>query len=379
MDFNLSDEQRMLKDSVDRFVADKYSFAERCKLRYSERGYSDANWQLFADMGWLGLPFESELGGFGGSAVDVAIVMEALGRSLVLEPYISTVVMGGGLVAAAGSDSQKQSIIPQIIVGDLTLAFAYLEPQSHFDPADVETTADGTGDGFILNGHKGVVYQGCTADRIIVSARTHGASRAREGISLFLLEQDTPGVVRKDFKTLDGQWASDFIFTDVKLKGDALLGVQGEALAAIEQTLEQVISAVCAEAVGVMATANDTTRDYILVREQFGVVIGSFQALQHRWVDMHMEAEMARSMSDVLAMRLRDADDDSTQMVAATKIRVGKAGLVVGQGAIQLHGGIGMTDECAIGHYYKRLMMIDILFGTQDYHSCRYEHYQVVA
>jgi alkylation response protein AidB-like acyl-CoA dehydrogenase len=379
MDFNLSSEQRLLKDSLDRFVADKYPFSERGKLIYSERGYSAENWRLFAEMGWLGLPFDIEYGGFGGTAVDTAIVMESFGGALVLEPYLSTVVMGGSLVATGGTGAQKETIIPQIISGDLTLAFAYLEPQSRFDPADIETTVKKADDGFILNGHKSVVYQGRSADKIIVSARSYGSPRENEGISLFMVDQGLPGLVRKDFKTLDGQWASEFYFTEVVLPATALLGVEGEAFASISSTLDHVVSAICAEAVGAMASANGITRDYIQVREQFGVPIGSFQVLQHRWVDMYMEAEMAKSMSDVLAMRLRDGDEEIALMVAAAKVRVGKAGLVVGQGAVQLHGGVGMTDEYSIGHYYKRLMMIDILFGTQDYHSSRYERLQTVA
>jgi alkylation response protein AidB-like acyl-CoA dehydrogenase len=376
VDFNLSDEQRMLRDSLERFVADQYTFEQRNELVYSERGYSEDHWRLFADMGWLALPFDSEYGGLDGTPVDTAIVMEALGSGLVLEPYLSTVVTGGGLICAAGSAEQKETLIAHIIAGDLTLAFAYLEPQSRFNPADVETTLKKLGDGFLLNGRKSVVYQGNAADTLIVSARSHGDPRAEDGISLLLLTQDTPGVSRKDFKTVDGQWASDFTFTDVALPADALLGVEGEAFPAIEHTLHRVISAVCAEAVGAMRVANAITRDYILVREQFGVPIGTFQALQHRWVDMHTEAEMARSMSDVLAMRLRDGNADSAQMVAAAKIRVGKAGLAVGEGAVHLHGGIGMTNEYSIGHYYKRLMMIDTLFGTRDDHACRYEALQ---
>jgi alkylation response protein AidB-like acyl-CoA dehydrogenase len=379
MDFNLSEEQRLLQNSIDRFLADNYGFLERGKLVYSERGYSDSHWQLFADMGWLGLPFDPDYGGYGGTAVDVAIVMESLGGALVLEPYLSTVVIGGGLIANAGSEDQKSTLIPQIIAGDLTLAFAYLEPQSRFNPADIETRAVYSDEAFVLSGSKSVVYQGRSADKIIVSARSHGASTAQEGISLFLLDQGMPGVSRKDFKTLDGQWGSDFQFTDVKLDASALLGAQGQSFSAIESTLACVISAVCAEAVGAMASALSITQEYIQVREQFGAPIGSFQALQHRWVDMHIEAEMAKSMSDVLAMRLRDGDGDSSAMVAATKIRVGKAALAVGQGAIQLHGGIGMTDECSIGHYYKRLLIIELLFGTQDYHACRYEQLQTVA
>ena len=379
MDFELSEEQRLLRDSIDRFVKSEYPFSTRQEIIFSTLGYSEKNWTLFAEMGWLALPFDAQYGGFDGSPVETAIVMEALGRGLVLEPYLSTVVMGGGLLAAVASHDQKERLIPQIVAGELTLAVAYLEPQSRFDPADVETSAKSTADGFVLSGHKCVVYQGCTADKIIVSARTHGADRSREGISLFILDQDLEGVSRKDYKTLDGQWASDFFFSDVNLPASALLGQKGVALEAIESTLDLVISAVCAEAVGAMAVANDITRDYIRVREQFGVPIGSFQVLQHRWVDMYMEAEMAKSMSDVLAMRLRDRDEDSALMVAATKVRIGKAGLVVGQGATQLHGGVGMTNEYAVGHYYKRLMTIDILFGNQDYHCSRYEQLEIVA
>ncbi|MDE0950349.1 MAG: acyl-CoA dehydrogenase family protein [Halioglobus sp.] len=379
MDFELSEEQRLLRDSIDRFVKSEYPFSTRQEIIFSTLGYSEKNWKLFAEMGWLALPFDAQYGGFDGSPVETAIVMEALGRGLVLEPYLSTVVMGGGLLAAVASHDQKERLIPQIVAGELTLAVAYLEPQSRFDPADVETSAKSTADGFVLSGHKCVVYQGCTADKIIVSARTHGADRSREGISLFILDQDLQGVSRKDYKTLDGQWASDFFFSDVNLPASALLGQKGVALEAIESALDLVISAVCAEAVGAMAAANDITRDYIRVREQFGVPIGSFQVLQHRWVDMYMEAEMAKSMSDVLAMRLRDRDEDSALMVAATKVRVGKAGLVVGQGATQLHGGVGMTNEYAVGHYYKRLMTIDILFGNQDYHCSRYEQLEIVA
>lgn len=373
MDFELSEEQRMLRESVGRFVSDRYSVELRSQLAQGNPGYSRDNWRLFAEMGWLALPFENKYGGMDGTPVETAIVMEALGRGLVLEPYLSTVVMGGGLLAAAASEAQKEQLLPQLIAGQLTLAFAYLEPQSRFNPADVETQLVRNDEGFVLNGHKSVVYQGNAADRIIVSARSAGAPREREGLSLLLLEQGLAGVSRKDYKTVDGQWASDFSFDNVVLPPGALLGNEGQAIDAIESTLDRVISAICAEAVGAMSAANDITRDYILVREQFGSPIGSFQALQHRWVDMYMEAEMAKSMSDVLAMRLRDGDDDSAQMVAASKVRVGTAGLAVGEGATQLHGGIGMTNECTIGHYYKRLMMIDQLFGTRHDHSCRYE------
>lgn len=379
MDFNLTEEQRMLKDSVERFVADKYDFAARGESIYSETGYSKDNWRFYAEMGWLALPFEEQYGGLGGTEVDIAIVMEAFGRGLVLEPYLSTVVLGGGLINEAASDAQKTELIAQIAAGDLTLAFAYLEPQSRFNPADVETSLEAKGDGFVLNGHKSVVYQGNSANRLIASARSSGEHMDTEGLSLVLLDPKAKGVSRKVFKTIDGQWACDYFFDNVHCQAEAILGGQGNAYPAIEKTLGRTISALCAEAVGAMTAANEITKEYINTRVQFGVPIGSFQALQHRWVDMHMEAEMAKSMSDVLAMRLRDNDEDSDAMIAASKVRVAKAGLVVGQGATQLHGGIGMTNECSIGHYYKRLMMVDTLFGNQDYHATRYESLQAQA
>jgi len=379
MDFDLSEEQSLLRASVDRFVADHYAPAQRAARLYGDPGYSEEHWRLFAEMGWLGLPFAARYGGYGGTAVDTAVLMESLGRGLVLEPYLSTVVMGGGLVAAAGSDEQKEATIPRIIAGELTLACACLEPRSRFDPAWVETVAIPSGGGFTLNGHKCVVYQGPSAGAVVVSARTRGAPGERQGVSLFLLDQGLPGMERRDYRTLDGQWASDFFFREVQLGPHALLGSEGEAYPAIEYTLDHAVSAVCAEAVGAMARANEITRDYIRTREQFGVPIGSFQVLRHRWVDMHTEVELAKSMSDVLAMRLRDGDEDSGAMVAAAKIRVGRAAQVVGQGAVQLHGGIGMTDEYVIGHYYKRLLMIDMLYGNQDYHAGRFEQLDVVA
>jgi alkylation response protein AidB-like acyl-CoA dehydrogenase len=377
MDFKFTDEQRMLKDSVERYVSEKYTFSVRGQSIFSSLGYSIQHWRLFAEMGWLALPFDERYGGVGGTAVDMAIVMKALGRGLVLEPYLSTVVVGGGLIQTAGSEAQKEQYIPQIIAGELTLAFAYLEPQSRFDATDIETTAcrDDSGDKevYCINGHKSVVYQGRSADKIIVSARTSGAVNDRDGISLFVIDQGSAGIQRRDTKTVDGQWASEFIFENVNVHESNRLGAEGGAIDTIEHVLEASVSALCAEAVGAMEAANEISKEYITVREQFGVTLSTFQVLQHRLVDMQIETEMAQSMSDVLAMHIRDRDALCSQVVSATKVCVGKAAEVVGQGAVQLHGGIGITDEYSIGHYYKRLMMIDILFGNRDYHCDRYE------
>ena len=373
MDFELSDEQNMLKDSVERFVKDNYSSEARAKLADTELGFSRDHWKKMAELGWLGLPFPEEVGGFGGTAVETAIMMENMGSGLVLEPFLSTVILGGGLVAEAGSEVQIEAIIPQVIEGNMMLAFAYAEPQSRFDLNDVETTATKSGDGYVLNGHKAVVYHGATADKSIVSARTGGNSRDEDGISLFIVDNNSSDVTRRDYRTIDGQRAADIKFEDAKVGADALLGEEGGAYPVIEKVVDKAIAALCAEAVGAMQAANNITNEYMKERKQFGTPIGKFQVLQHRMVDMYMEAEQSKSMSDMVAMKL-DLDDETERRkaVAAAKAQVGQAAKFVGQQSIQLHGGMGMTDEYSIGHYFKRLTTIEMLFGNTDYHFKKY-------
>jgi len=373
MDFELSDEQNMLKDSVERFVKDNYSAEARAKLADTELGFSRDHWKTMAELGWLGMPFPEEVGGFGGTAVETAIMMENMGNGLVLEPFLSTVILGGGLVAEAGSEAQIEAIIPEVIEGNMMLAFAYAEPQSRFDLNDVETTATKSGDGYVLNGHKAVVYQGTTADKIIVSARTSGDSRDEDGISLFLVDNNSDGVSRRDYRTIDGQRAADIEFENVKVGADALLGKEGGAFPVIEKIVDRAIAALCAEAVGAMQAANNITNEYLKERKQFGTPIGKFQVLQHRMVDMYMEAEQSKSMSDMVAMKL-DLDDETERRkaVAAAKAQIGQAAKFVGQQSIQLHGGMGMTDEYSIGHYFKRLTTIEMLFGNTDHHFKKY-------
>lgn len=373
MDFELSDEQNMLKDSVERFVKDNYSAEARAKLADTELGFSRDHWKTMAELGWLGMPFPEEVGGFGGTAIETAIMMENMGSGLVLEPFLSTVILGGGLVAEAGNEAQIKAIMPEVIEGKLMLAFAYAEPQSRFDLNDVETTASKSGDGYVLNGHKAVVYHGTTADKIIVSARTSGDSRDESGISLFVVDNNSSGVTRRDYRTIDGQRAADITFKDVKVDAEALLGEEGGAFPVIEKVVDRAIAALCAEAVGAMQAANNITNEYLKERKQFGTPIGKFQVLQHRMVDMYMEAEQSKSMSDMVAMKLElDDETERRKAVAAAKAQIGQAAKFVGEQSIQLHGGMGMTDEYSIGHYFKRLTTIEMLFGNTDHHFKKY-------
>lgn len=373
MDFELSDEQNMLKDSVDRFVLDNYDSASRAKLAATELGYSADNWNMFAELGWLGMPFSEEDGGYGGTPVETAVMMECMGKGLVLEPFLSTVILGGGLIATAGNTAQKEEIIPAIIEGKMKLAFGYAEAQSRFNLSDVETTAVKSGDGYIINGHKAVVYHGTSADKVIISARTSGDTRDEDGVSLFIIDQDMAGMSRRDYPTVDASRAADFTFEDVSVPASCLLGEEGKAGPVIENVINTAISAICAEAVGAMQASNEITNEYIKTRKQFGVPIGKFQVLQHKMVDMFMEAEQSKSMSDMAAMKLQDAGDDAAKAVSATKAQIGAAAKFVGQNSIQLHGGMGMTDEYSIGHYFKRLTMIEMLFGNTDYHVKKFQ------
>lgn len=373
MDFELSDEQNMLKDSVERFVRDNYAAESRAKATATELGFSREHWKTFAELGWLGLPFSEDAGGFGGTAVETAVMMESMGKGLVLEPFLSTVILGGGLIAEAGNPSQIEEIISAVIGGEMMLSFAYAEAQSRFNLADVETSASKSGDDYVINGHKAVVLHGTTADKVIVSARTSGSSRDEDGISLFILDQDMAGMSRRDYPTVDALRAADFTFENVTVPASALLGEEGKAFAVIEKVVNSAIAAVCAEAVGAMQAANELTNEYLKTRKQFGVPIGKFQVLQHKMVDMYMEAEQSKSMSDMVAIKLQDGSDDAAKSVSAAKAQIGAAAKFVGQNSIQLHGGMGMTDEYAIGHYFKRLTMIEMMFGNTDHHVRKYQ------
>jgi len=372
MDFDLTEEQRLLKESVDGLLADSYDFESRKKYAKEKGGWSKAVWSKLAEQGLLGLPFSEEDGGFGGGAVETMIVMEALGRALVLEPYLATVVIGGGFLRHGGSAAQKAAHVPGIVDGSKTLAFAQLEKNSRYDLADVATTAKKKGDGWIIDGEKFVVLNGETADTFIVTARTKGGQRDRNGIGVFLVPANAKGVSRKGYPTQDGLHAADVTFTGVEVGADAVLGDAENGLPLVEQVVDDARIALCAEAVGAMDESLKTTVEYIKTRKQFGVPIGSFQVLQHRAADMFVALEQARSMA-MFATMAAEFDDakERANAIAAAKVQIGKSGKFVGQQSIQLHGGIGMTMEAKIGHYFKRLTMIENTFGDVDYHLAR--------
>ncbi|HWG78209.1 MAG TPA: acyl-CoA dehydrogenase family protein [Stellaceae bacterium] len=373
MDFDLSEEQRLLDETVRRLIKDEYGFEKRKSYKGSPEGFSRKLWSRYAEIGLLGLPFAEEHGGFGGSAVESMIVMESFGRGLVLEPYLASVVLGGGIVAAAGSAAQKQAILPPLAQGKLMLAFAHGEPRSRYALADVETSAARDGSGYVLNGRKAVVLHGDSADKLVVSARSGGSRRDRKGISLFLVDAKAKGVAVRGYPTVDGQRAAEIVLDEVRIGADALLGAPGEAYAAIEHALDRAIAALCAEAVGIMEVLNATTLDYLKTRKQFGVPIGSFQVLQHRMAEMMLEHEQAKSMAILAALSADGADaQERRRVISAAKVQIGKSGRFIGQQAIQLHGGIGMTDEYTAGHYFKRLTMIAQSFGDEDHHLERF-------
>jgi pimeloyl-CoA dehydrogenase small subunit len=370
MDFDLSDEQRLLKDSVTSLIEKEYAFEQRKAYAREPHGYSAARWAQFAELGLLGLPFAEDVGGIGGTPVETMIVMEAFGRGLVLEPYLATIVLGGGLLRFVGSAAQRQEMVPAIAAGKLRLAFAHTERQARYDLADIAVTATpAPGGGFVLGGHKGVVLHGDSADRLIVSARTAGGQREPDGISLFLLDPKTEGVAVQGYPTVDGLRAAEITLRDVRLGAEALLGPRDHALPLIERAVDLAIAALAAEAVGAMSVMHELTVEYLKTRKQFGVAIGAFQALQHRAVDMLVAVEQARSMA-MLATMMAEAPDagERRRMIAAAKVQCGRSGRQVGQQAIQLHGGIGMTDEYKVGHYFKRVTAIDTLFGDADHH-----------
>ncbi len=373
MDFSFTDEQTLLEESVARFIQNDYGFEDRQKVIKSDLGFNAEHWSTFAELGWLGVPFTEADGGFGGGAVESMLMMENFGKGLVVEPYLATVVLAGGAIAYGGSSEQKAKYLPGIVDGTKQGALAYVEPQGRFNLADLVTTAQKDGDGYVLNGYKAVVLNGPSADVFVVSARTAGDQRDQQGVSLFVVDADLKGVGRRDYPTVDGMRASELTLENVKVGADALLGDEGAGLPLIERVIDEGIMAVGSEAVGCMEVLYKDTVEYCKTREQFGQPIGKFQVLQHRMVDMFMEHEQSKSLMYMAAMRLDEGyGPEAQKAVSAFKVQVGKSGRFVGQNAVQLHGGMGMTDELNIGHYFKRLTIIDTLFGNVDYHLKRF-------
>ncbi|MEI9985360.1 MAG: acyl-CoA dehydrogenase family protein [Aliidongia sp.] len=373
MNFDLTDTQRMLQDTAARLIRERYGFEERNRILASTDGFSREIWAVFAELGLLGVEIAEEYGGIGGDFQDLAIVLDAFGRGLVVEPFIPTVVLGAGLISAAGTPEQKETILPKVAEGQTFLALAHGEPKSRYTLAHVETKAVRSDDGYILTGAKSVVLGGDCADIFIVSARTSGATTDTDGISLFLVERGSPGVEIRAYPNVDGTRAAEVTLEGVHVKAGELLGPEGGAYPLIEQAVDRGIAAVCAEAIGVMAALNDITLDFLKTRTQFGVPIGSFQVLQHRMVDLVVAQEQATSLAILAADRANAADaKDRARAVSAAKVLVGRNGRLVGQDAIQMHGGIGITKEYTAGHYFKRLTMIDRSFGDTDHHLARF-------
>lgn len=373
MDFDLSSEQAQLKDSVERLIGAAYGSLEaRQALAKEPLGFSEKGWAQFAELGLTGIPFSEEEGGFGGGPVETMVVMEALGKGLALEPYLASVVLGGGAVRFGGSAEQKARIIPGIVDGSLRLALAFTEKQARYDLYDVATSARRTETGFVLDGAKSVVISGDSAHRIVVSARTDGGRRDRDGISLFLLDAAAPGVRTHGYPTQDGGRAAEIAFSGVVLGERDLLGPLGAGLPILERVAEHAIAALAAEAVGIMDALHGLTVDYLKTRQQFGVAIGQFQVLQHRAVDMLMALEQARSMALYAAMMVGHPDaTERAAALSAVKVQINSSCRLVGQEAVQLHGGIGMTIEYLGAHYFKRLTMIESLFGDTPHHLRR--------
>jgi alkylation response protein AidB-like acyl-CoA dehydrogenase len=377
MDFDYSLEQTQIADSLKRFLSDQYSFEQRSQYLSASKSSNQAVWQGLADLGILGIAIPEEYGGFGGGALDTHLVMNALGKALVVEPYLASVVMAPSIMYALAGAEQKQEYLPAVVSGTRQIALAHTEPDSRYRLAHVECRAERTDAGWKIDGVKSVVQGGASADTLIVSARSSGDVNDDDGISLFLLETTSTGLTRLPYPQRDGSWAADFKFDGVLLSGDALLGAEGNALASIEAAVDQGIAALCSEAVGIMETLIELSSEYLKMRKQFGVALATFQVLQHRMADMLLHLEQARSMSLLLASKLSATPAERAKVASAAKVLVGDAARFVGQEAVQLHGGIGVTDEVNVSHYFKRLVVITASFGDRYHHLARFSDLMV--
>lgn len=374
MNFEYSEEQVLLKESIERWTQDNYNFEQRRVATESDDGFSRDNWATFAELGWLSVPFAEEFGGYDGSLVDLAAIMLEFGKALVVEPVVPNLVMFGGLLSGANNTTAKQ-LIPSIISGELLGAAAIYEPQARFDASNIACSAVAEDGHYILNGSKSVVLAGQSAEKFIVAARTSGAQTDESGISLFILDADKSGLTRSVYKLMDGQRVADIELSDVSVSADDLVSEVGQGYPMIEAMLQQLHVALSAEAVGIMQKLNATTIAYTKTRQQFGVPISKFQALQHRMVDTFMAYEQSNSLLIGTLCELTDSSTDEKQakkMVSALRTLVAKNGKLIGDEAIQLHGGMGITDELDVGHYVKRLIMINLLFGNGDFFQKQY-------
>lgn len=374
MDFSYSEEQQMLQESVQKFVHKNYGFDTRKKIMASAAGYSAENWKLFSELGWLTVPFAEADGGFGGRAVDLMVMMDEFGKAMLVEPFLPTAILGGGLLSELGSAQQKAELLPQVMGGELQLALAYAESGSRFNLANVQTCAVKKGDDIILDGTKIFVLNGRAANFLLVTARESGEATDTRGISVFLVDSKAAGISMLPYPTVDGRQAAQIQFKSVRLPASARVGAAGTALDALTVVIDKATAAISAEAVGALDALLQKTVEYSKTRKQFDVPIGSFQALQHRMADMFIECQLARSIVLRAAMSLdsNDSAQEKAKVVSAAKCRIGKAIRKVSQEAIQIHGGIGMTDEMDVAHLFKRVSAISLMFGDDDFHAARF-------
>ena len=371
MDFSFNEIQAMLDDSVGKFIANDYDFETRQKYAASEKGYSPDVWQTFAELGWTSVPFSEEDGGFGGGPADLMVLMLRFGKGLVVEPYLANIVLAGGVLRRAASADQRERWLQPIIAGELQAALAYAEPQSRYDIANIKTAAVADGDGWVLNGGKGVVFNGGNAELLVVSARTSGGQTDTDGITLFAVPADSDGLGIRSYPTVDGQQAAEIRLDNVAVDGSAVIGEPGRGFAALDAAIDDATLAVSAEAVGIMQVMTDKTVEYSKNRMQFGVPIGSFQTLQHRMVDMFTDCEQSYSLLLWATMRAAQGEADARRAISSIKYQVGTVGRKVGQEAVQIYGGMGVSWDVDIAHYFKRLTAIDQILGNADWHLDR--------
>ena len=362
----------MLADSVSKFIENDYDFERRQEIAESDKGFSEDLWRIYAELGWTAVPFAEEDGGLGGGPVELMLMMEQFGRGLVVEPYLANIVLAGGALRRAATSEQKAEWLAPLIEGNLQAGMAFAEPQGRFNVTDIKTTAKQNGKGFLLNGTKACVLNGGNAELLVIPARTSGDQREQEGITLFAIPADADGISRRPYPTVDAQQAAEITLNDVSAEATAVLGETGNGFTVLQDVVDEATLAVCAEAVGIMRTMHEKTVEYSKQRVQFGVPIGSFQALQHRMVETLMACEQSQSLL-MWTVMLNDADHtDAQRAISAMKYQVGTAGISVAREAVQIHGGMGMTWELDISHYFKRMTAIDLLFGNADYHLDRY-------
>ena len=372
MDIQLTEEQELLRGSLQRLLRDRYDFDARRKIVATDEGWSRKHWSAFAELGLCAAPFQESSGGLGGGPLATMIVMREFGRNLVVEPFLETVVLAGGLIEDVGSQAQHDAFLPQIMAGESIWALAWAEGRSRYDFNNVATTARRQGEVYVLNGTKATVIGAPWADKLIVSARTSGEPRDRSGVSLFVVDRQSANLHLQCFKTIDGRRAAEITLMNVQVPASQLLGTEGEGVATLEACRDRAIAALCAEAVGAMSELNSVTLEYAKTRKQFGVALGTFQVLQHRMVDMFIALEEAISLTQHLNLSLATGEPHGSKLASGAKSKVGYAARFIAEQAIQLHGGMGMSDELNVGHYFKRIASINVQFGDPTYHLMRY-------